>query len=163
MPVQLLGSTFRASHAGFSLIEIVLALGIISFALVGILGLFPVAVNAAADSQHETQAALIARSIFDQLEATPNTPKRTIKPAKKYDDRSVPPVVIDLSKNDSAPPMGFDADGFPLASADDPSAAYKVNIAVTPITTPDYGLSQVVVTVNLHSVSYPFTALLRQQ
>ncbi|MDD5199666.1 MAG: type II secretion system protein [Terrimicrobiaceae bacterium] len=56
-----------ASGAAFSLIEIVIAVGIISFALVGILGLFPAAINSATDSQRETQAALIAHRIFSDL------------------------------------------------------------------------------------------------
>jgi uncharacterized protein (TIGR02598 family) len=151
-----------ARRRGFSLIEIVLALGIISFALVGILGLFPVAVNAAADSQHETQAALIARSIFDQIEATPNTPKRSIKPSEKYND-GVSSIVIDLSTDNSVPAMGFDAEGTPLPKADDPKTVYKVEIAIKPLTAPDYGLSQVAVTVHFHSARYPFISILRQQ
>jgi prepilin-type N-terminal cleavage/methylation domain-containing protein len=59
------------SRAGFSLIEIILAVAVIAFALTAILGLFPVAVGAATDSQRETQAALIARSILDQLAPLP--------------------------------------------------------------------------------------------
>ncbi len=55
--------------AAFTLIEIVLAIGVISFALVAIMGLFPVAMTSSADSQRETQAALIARRIFSDLSA----------------------------------------------------------------------------------------------
>ncbi len=57
----------RSSNNAFSLIEIVLAVGIISFALVGILGLFPVALDAAADSREETQSAFIAQQIYAGL------------------------------------------------------------------------------------------------
>lgn len=57
----------RSAVAAFSLIEIVLAVGIISFALVGILGLFPVALGAAADSREETQATFIADQVFAGL------------------------------------------------------------------------------------------------
>ena len=50
---------YRTSAAqAFSLIEIVLALGVISFAIVGIMGLFPVAMRAAQESQSETRATL---------------------------------------------------------------------------------------------------------
>lgn len=51
----------------FSLVEITLALGIISFSLVGILGLFPVAMKSAAESQRQTRAALVAQSVFADL------------------------------------------------------------------------------------------------
>lgn len=54
---------------GFSLIEVVLALGVIGFALIAILGMFPLAMNASKDSQHETRAAFIAQSIFSQVQA----------------------------------------------------------------------------------------------
>lgn len=57
----------------FSLIEIVVALGIISFAIVGIMGLFPVAMRAAQESQRETRAAAIAQQIFSDLESTSGT------------------------------------------------------------------------------------------
>ena len=42
------------------MVEIVLAIGIISFALVGILGLIPAAMDSAIKSQRETQATCIA-------------------------------------------------------------------------------------------------------
>lgn len=51
----------------FTLIEIVLALGILTFALVGILGLFPIALASARDSKSETMAILIAQSIAADL------------------------------------------------------------------------------------------------
>lgn len=56
-----------SKKSAFSLIEIVLALGVISFALVGIMGLFPVAMRSAQESQRETRAALIAQQIFSDL------------------------------------------------------------------------------------------------
>jgi prepilin-type N-terminal cleavage/methylation domain-containing protein len=57
----------RRDNSAFSLIEIVLAVAIISVALVGILGLFPAALDSAMESQRETQAALIAKRIFSDL------------------------------------------------------------------------------------------------
>ena len=58
---------YQALSRGFSLIEIVLALGVIAFALVGIMGLFPVAMKSAEESQRETRATLIAQRIFSDL------------------------------------------------------------------------------------------------
>jgi uncharacterized protein (TIGR02598 family) len=60
---------FRIRQSAFSLIEIVLAVGIISFALVGIIGLFPTAINSALESQRQTQAALIAKRLFTDLKS----------------------------------------------------------------------------------------------
>lgn len=62
-----------SKKSAFSLIEIVLALGVISFALVGIMGLFPVALRSAQESQRETRAALIAQQIFSDLRAGTGT------------------------------------------------------------------------------------------
>lgn len=59
----------RPGDSGFSLIEITLAIGVIAFALVAILGLFPVAARSAVESQRETRAALIAQQIFADLRA----------------------------------------------------------------------------------------------
>jgi uncharacterized protein (TIGR02598 family) len=56
-----------AGGRGFSLIEVVLALGIISFAIVGIIGMMPVAMKSAGDSMRETDATLIARRVFAEL------------------------------------------------------------------------------------------------
>lgn len=61
----------RGTQSGFSLIEVVLAIGVIAFALVGILGMFPVAMDAATTSQRETHAALIARTLIADLKARP--------------------------------------------------------------------------------------------
>lgn len=55
------------ARKGFSLIEVVLALGIASFALIGILSIFPVALGTAQDAVIETKVALIAQNIFSDL------------------------------------------------------------------------------------------------
>lgn len=69
------GFTRSSKVKAFSLIEVVLALGVISVALVGILGLFPVTMGAARESQQETQAAFIARTIYNDLLSAP--PRQT--------------------------------------------------------------------------------------
>ncbi len=48
----------------FSLVEVVLALGIVSFAIVAILGLIPTGLQTSHSSQDETRAAQIAQSIL---------------------------------------------------------------------------------------------------
>lgn len=55
------------SRRGFSLVEVVLALGVISFAIVAILGVFPVGLNTSHSAQDETRAPQIAQTIFATL------------------------------------------------------------------------------------------------
>ena len=50
-----------------------LALGVIAFAQVGIMGLFPVAMKSAQESQRETRATLIAQQIFSDLRVASGT------------------------------------------------------------------------------------------
>lgn len=55
---------------GFSLIEIIVAMGILTFSLVGLLALFPVALSTASDSKAETRVTQIAQSVFADLSAS---------------------------------------------------------------------------------------------
>lgn len=57
----------RIQPRGFSLVEIVIALGVLSFAVIAIIGMFPVALSESKDSRNETRAAAIAQLIFGQL------------------------------------------------------------------------------------------------
>ena len=61
-------STPRPSReAAFSLTEVVIALGIFAVSMVGILALFPVASSTGRESSDETQAAILAQTILDDL------------------------------------------------------------------------------------------------
>lgn len=62
-----------ADRSAFSLVEIVIALGVVSFAIMGIVGLFPVAMRSAQESQNETRAAVIAQQIFSDLKSFSGT------------------------------------------------------------------------------------------
>lgn len=53
----------------FSLVEVVLALGVVSFAIVAILGLIPMGLQTSHSSQDETRAAHIAQSILATFSA----------------------------------------------------------------------------------------------
>jgi uncharacterized protein (TIGR02598 family) len=156
------------SRAGFSLIEIILAVAVIAFALTAILGLFPVAVGAATDSQRETQAALIARSILDQLAARPGSATRyfTLE-TNAASSTDLPQTKIPLdSANTYTNAAVLDSGGSPVTGgASDPQMAYAVDIAVAPLPAPNDKLSQITVTVKTRSpnISYPFTTLLSQK
>ncbi len=53
--------------AGFSLIEVVIALGIISFCMIGVLGLIALSANYSGQSSRETAFALMAQSTISNL------------------------------------------------------------------------------------------------
>ena len=57
----------RNPAAGFSLTEVVVALGVATVAIVSILALFPVGFDTVRESAAETQAAILARTIASDL------------------------------------------------------------------------------------------------
>jgi uncharacterized protein (TIGR02598 family) len=59
--------------ASFSLVEVVLALGVISFALLAIIGLFPTALQSGRASIQETRANHLAEQVFSTLRSQPFT------------------------------------------------------------------------------------------
>ncbi len=61
------------ARGAFSLVEAALSLGIISFAVLAIMGLLPMAMQTAQENDRETRATLIARRIFDELQSLPPT------------------------------------------------------------------------------------------
>lgn len=73
------GSPFRSplDQAGFSLVEVVIAIGVASFCLVVMLGLIPAGLNTNKDSSGETAAANIVRNISSDLRATAKTSTTT--------------------------------------------------------------------------------------
>lgn len=60
-------------HKAFSLVEIVIALGVVSVAVIAIFGLFPVAYRDSLESQRETRAAFLAEQIVSDLRSAPFT------------------------------------------------------------------------------------------
>jgi type II secretory pathway pseudopilin PulG len=180
--------TRRSARTAFSLIEIVLAVAIISFALVAILGLFPVALQNATDSQRTTQAALIARTIFSDLDLESGQnrfvflgkadPGNSDTGSGKESDRAK--ASVDLLTGTSVY-LGYDADGLPISQSDSKisaadynsgtsKAAYVVEIRPViepPAPTPPPGVTQVEITIGAPGrapkdkrTSYPFVTLL---
>lgn len=186
-----LASRFTLRHSpssatGFSLIEIMLAMAIISFALVGIIGLLPAALQAASNSQRETQAALIARSIFADLDSEIGINRQVIVEAndwKSAPEEGQPDSRRRQSVNLTAQSthyLAYDSNGSVLndsvGSSDYTSGhgdgAFIAEISVEPLVpsaqTPA-GLSTVRVTVGAPAAaslerraSYSFVSVLRQ-
>lgn len=161
----------------FSLIEIVLALGIISFALVGILGLFPAAMDAATNSQRETQAALIAQALYSEINSMPGTNTFVSYGTNFYKEptSSNDKITINLTQQTNFF-LAYDQGGNPLKSigsgafdGGDSSAAYLAEISVSTNNVP-VGLSRVDIRIDAPGGapekarrSYYFATLLNQK
>lgn len=59
--------------SGFSLVEVTLALGLVAFALIALLGLIPIGLNSGRDSIDATHAAAIAQDVFSRIKANTNS------------------------------------------------------------------------------------------
>jgi len=66
------------SHRGFSLVEVVLALGIAMIGVLAIIGLLPVGLKIASDSLEETRAINILSEMIADRRATPSTLNSTL-------------------------------------------------------------------------------------
>jgi type II secretory pathway pseudopilin PulG len=55
------------SVLGFSLVEVIITIGVISFAFVGLLGVFPLALDQSRACINETRSAQLARMVFATL------------------------------------------------------------------------------------------------
>jgi uncharacterized protein (TIGR02598 family) len=63
----------RYCAAGFSLVEVTLALGVAAFCLIGLFGLLPLGVQTNQSSSSQTAAASVLSSVVADLRATPKT------------------------------------------------------------------------------------------
>jgi len=139
----------------FSLIEVVLAVGVISFALVGIIGLFPVAMQSALDSQRETQVAFIARSLFSELQRVNGDEAYiTVTGSGSAGLQNGNLKTIDLN-SPSTDNFYFDQNGGMLES-DKPEAIYRAEVTVDRTGQPD-GLSRVDVKIFVPNITPPPT------
>jgi len=124
----------RSRPGGFSLIEIVLAIGVISFAIVAIMGMFPVALRSAQESQRETRAALIAQDIYSNIGSVSGT-NRVIP----IGTNSWVPVNLATTNSFS---LGYDQDGNILGSGTPVGAIFRADVSVSP-DNPIAGISKV--------------------
>lgn len=61
-----------AHNRGFSLVEVAMAVGIASFCLIGLIGIFPVMLNSIRDSREKTLVSRMYQTVSDNLrESTP--------------------------------------------------------------------------------------------
>ena len=138
----------RSDDSGFSLVEVVLAIGVIAFAIVAILGVLPIGLSANHSSQGETRATQIAQDIFAALEnqarplaspASALNPGAYINQQATVPEPTASPGVFNQPVNLTGGTYnwGADSDGN-LAQSYTASLAYKVTvtIAANPATSP---------------------------
>jgi uncharacterized protein (TIGR02598 family) len=110
----------RRPHTGFSLVEVVIALGIVSFAVLAIVGMMPMALKSAQESMRETDATLIAQRIFAELK-TGSGANRTLT----ISPNGIPhPLALSANSTNN---LAFTQDGMPqafLASTNSPQDAF---------------------------------------
>jgi uncharacterized protein (TIGR02598 family) len=96
-------STRCAKRLGFSLAEVVIALGVIAVAVVAILALFPATLQTGHSAQDETRAAHIAQSVFASLIGQAASQFNNVQfLLSDNSTRSTPPV--DLTTSSGATP-----------------------------------------------------------
>jgi prepilin-type N-terminal cleavage/methylation domain-containing protein len=85
---------------GFSLVEVVIALGVITVGFVAVLGVFPAALQTGHSAQDETRAAHIAQSVFGSLVASaPSHFTNAQLPLYPSPSPGPAPLSIDLTSN----------------------------------------------------------------
>jgi uncharacterized protein (TIGR02598 family) len=113
------------SRKAFSLLEVVIALGVITVGIVGILAVIPTALQTGHSAQNETRAAHIAQSVFGSLVA--QAPSQFNNVQIRLSDGVTPSPSIDLRTTLSpAVTLYGDNDGKLTNSAT--NAAYSIPI-----------------------------------
>jgi len=111
----------RAGTRSFSLLEVVIALGVITVGVVGVLAVFPTALQTGHAAQDETRAAHIAQSVVGSLVAGATS---------QFNNAGLPPtpVSIDLTASSSptSPTLYADNDGNLIPNS--ANAAYAIFI-----------------------------------
>ena len=117
-----------AKRLGFSLAEVVIALGVIAIAVVAILALFPAALQTGHSAQDETRAAQIAQTIFPSL-AGQAVPQFNSVQFLLSDNttRSTPPIDLTTSSG-ATPAVTLYAENDGKLTQDQAKAVYKIYV-----------------------------------
>lgn len=109
-------------QSAFSLVEVVLALGVISFAIVAILGVIPTGLQTSHSSQDETRAGQLAQAILSSMASQAQTQFSNIQ--LQTNDGSTAPT-FDLTTTTTTT-VYADNDG--KLSANSAGAVYAINV-----------------------------------
>ena len=119
---------FFKKQYGFSLVEVVLALGVIAFAIVGIIGLLPVAMQAALEAQRETRATFIAQKIFSDLDQLKADAGFLVTTSESKDATNGQNQITILIEKYSPLSVFYDDEG--MAVADDGGAVFEAQLVL---------------------------------
>ncbi len=122
------GHPVSRSVEGFSLIEVVLAIGVVSFCLVAVLGLLPVGLKSNKDSSNQTTAAGLAMAIASDLKATPASPGATSTITTTNYGLRIPSPGSNAITNT----LYLSEDGTTNSSASDFKSSYLATVTITP-------------------------------
>ena len=115
----------RRRQLAFSIVEVVLALGVIAVGVVAILGVFPTALQTGHSAQDETRAPQIAQTIFGSLVAQASSQLNNLQLPLSG---AAPPVSIDLTASSSPATPTLYADNDGKLTQDSTTAGYAVLI-----------------------------------
>jgi|GEM_PF-3200376 len=118
------GVTGRRGH-GFTLTEVVFAVGLLALALVPLFSLLPLALQHTADGKNQTRAALLAQSLFSELKCSPDNNLFLLLPSRGAWTPSAPLNL--LSPETETLCVAYDAEETALGSVADP--AYQQGLA----------------------------------
>ncbi len=136
-------------RAGFSLVEVTVAIGIFAFVIVGILGLFPVALKQRSDSANETRAALVAKQVFESIESSASTNRIYLPPLvlmgeEDPDLRNEPvgdfPVTLHFGRTGTSALRSVDGDGDWRNGTTEEGADALARVQIEPLTADAPGL-----------------------
>lgn len=103
-------NTRPTSRDGFSLVEVVIAIGIFAFVIVGIIGLFPAALRIRSESALDTRAAMIAQQLMASIDSASSvTNNNLLFPSGFFDSTKKPYTTNVIITNDLIKPvvLGF--------------------------------------------------------
>jgi Tfp pilus assembly protein PilV len=120
----------RARTRSFSLLEVVIALGVITVGIVGILAVFPTAFQTGHSAQDETRAAHIAQSVFGSLVAGASSQFSNVQlPLSPSPSPAPTPLSINLTTGSgTTPAVTLYADNDGNLAANSTNAAYAILI-----------------------------------
>jgi len=125
----------RHSIAGFSLVEVVLALGIAAFAVLAVVALMPVGLHLAQNSTEQNQASNLLSAIASDLEncppANPATPCFAIAPTPWHTGASGVVPVPDATVGTDY--LFYASDGQTVTAARGADSRYRVTLRYTRI------------------------------
>jgi uncharacterized protein (TIGR02598 family) len=117
-----------AKRLGFSLVEVVIALGVIAVAVLAILAVFPAALQTGHSAQDETRAAHIAQTIFPSLAGQALSQFNNLQLLLSDNTtRSTPPVNLTLSSG-AAPALTLYAQNDGKLTQDQTTAVYAIYV-----------------------------------